>query len=574
MQDNNLNSDEKPRHQGEIPSGNPEKEENPLAEKENSETKENAPEHTKEEKLRHISKLPERSKPKESNYQISLVDENLLKVIVQTKKGVKINSIVKEKSTLTETQNNEIYLYPKFDFSPQEVEIMISIDAENQKADSDDAVRTGVGASETGIEKEISGSNYQINLINENLLKVKIVTGNGIKIDSSSRDKKTAIQSQSNRLYLKPKSIEEIQEVEIIIEIDSEKKEIKEELSGLTDDGKIKLIPNPEVIDLINQPDYSKLIEGDEADSGYKNPFDSLRKLIRKNLTIGLIAAVILHSVAAVIVFYTIGKKSNDLTAEEPTRLIVLQDLPDPKIKLEDVVDPNKPPPEEKPPVDEVKVQEREITPRKVVKPPVVKRPERDLEDEQKDTALSSELSRELDSLRRLLIDNEFSSENDSVSADSTDSVKAAFEIPDSLRNSFTENDIGLAMYFPNNWKLTDQREINKNEKDFVGVYLTDTTAEQPGTMTLFIFLDPEAKEFKSEDYKTEFEMLDSNLRALSMEPKTFAGYTGYRFFIFNDLGPEKLSVNAQVKKQFFDQYKDEIEAVVRSIRIKKKEDL
>ena len=36
-------------------------------------------------------------------------------------------------------------------------------------------------------------------------------------------------------------------------------------------------------------------------------------------------------------------------------------------------------------------------------------------------------------------------SDSDSVK---TDSVTAAYEIPDSLRNNFNENDIGLAMYF------------------------------------------------------------------------------------------------------------------------------
>ncbi|MEZ4821990.1 MAG: hypothetical protein R2942_06025 [Ignavibacteria bacterium] len=75
----------------------------------------------------------------------------------------------------------------------------------------------------------------------------------------------------------------------------------------------------------------------------YKNPFDNLRKLIQKNLTIGLTVAVALHIVAAGIVFFKLSGQADDKANEEPQRLIILQDLPDPKIKLENVEDPNKP---------------------------------------------------------------------------------------------------------------------------------------------------------------------------------------------------------------------------------------
>jgi hypothetical protein len=39
---------------------------------------------------------------------------------------------------------------------------------------------------------------------------------------------------------------------------------------------------------------------------------------------------------------------------------------------------------------------------------------------------------------------------------------------------------------------------------------------------------------------------------------------------VLNTLGTEKLSVKAEVRKEFFDKYKNEIEAVVRSINIRK----
>ena len=522
-------------------------------------------------------------KPKESNYQISLISENLLKVLVTSKKsGVKIDSSVKDNSTSEITQSNEIYYNPRIDLSLQEVEVLIAID-EDEISGKAEAVKI---SDEPEIQPENitdnPKSNYQINLINENLLKVKISTGNGVHIDSSARDKKNLFQTQSNKIYLKKKAEKQIQDIEITIAIVNEVITSGEDLTGSTDDGKIRLIPNPEVVDLIQPPDYSPFLQGDvpfqTEDNSYKNPFDALRHLIRKNITIGLIAAVILHLAAAGFAYYSLSKKSKDAVQEEPSRLIVLQDLPDPKIKLEDVEDPSKPKIE--PPAlteeqeREMREPKRELPPRKVVKPPTVTRPKRERDETKLDSSVEANLNRELDSIRKLR--EQMFADSNIAATDSTksDSSVAAYEIPDSLKNNFNENDIGLAMYFPKNWKLTDQRDINKNEKEFKGVVITDTTAEQPGTMTMFIFLDNENKDYNAEDFKTEFKMLDSNLTAFSKEPKTLAGFTEYRFYIFNKLGTEKLSLRASVRKQFFEQYKNEIEAVVRSIKIRKKEDM
>ena len=521
-----------------------------------------------------------------SNYQISLLNQNLLKVNISTKLGVKINSSVRDRKALSETQSNEIYLYPKSDGSIQEIGVNISIDEDevlsgtaNESHGSDlqneekHEIQTGnipdenISNTKAG---EIAKSNYQINLINENLLKVKIETGKGVRIDSVSRDKKSTAETQTNKIYLHPVSGDEIQIIDITIEIDTEKKEVilKDE------EGNIKLIPNPEVFDLIQPPTYPVFENSDELFdpvTGYKNPFDKLRKLIQRNTAVGLTAAVIIHLIAAGIFFYGPGK-SRDLEMVERSRLIVIQDLPDPKIKLADVDDPNKPKVEIPPPdlsKPDVTDPTREIKPRKTVRPPVITRPKRD--DSNKDTIPDFDLTKELDSLRKLTGNTLKDTLKDSTLADTS---KLAYEIPDSLRNNFNENDIGLAMYFPKNWKLTDQRDINKNEKDFKGVLLTDTLAEQPGTMTMFIYLDLENKDYNAEDFKTEFTMNDSALTAFLKEPKTLAGFPEYRFYIFNKTGTEKLSIRASVRKQFFDQYKNEIEAVVRSIRIKKKEDM
>lgn len=531
--------------------------------------------------------LPYRPGSESSNYQISLINQNLLKVNVSTKKGVRINSTVTERKSSSETQNNEIYLFPKFDNSVQEVSVMISIDAdeikeENLKTETEAVNTINQDIQETVKETDsetsrsevnLSRSNYQINLINENLLKLKIETKKGVRIDSFSRDKLTSSETQSNKIYLHPLSDNGLQVIDIMLEIDT----AKQEIVTRDEEGNVKLIPNPEVVDLIQPPTYPVPYGMEEiADplTGFVNPFDALRRLIQRNTSIGIIVAIIMHLAGAGLAYVTISKKSKDDQPEDVSRLIVIQDLPDPKIKLQDIEDPNKP----KETIiqgiqDSAKVTnpKKELKPRKIVRPPVVSRPKRDDENTNKDSLNEAGVNRMLDSLRRL---TEGTSKDTTTDSTKTDTIKSAYEIPDSLKNNFNEKDIGLAMYFPKNWKLTDQREINKNETDFKGVLLTDTTAAQSGTMTMFVYLDAENKDYNAEDFKTEFLMNDSLLNAFSKEPKTLAGFTEYRFYIFNKVGTEKLSIRASVRKQFFDQYKNEIEAVVRSIRIKKKEDL
>lgn len=71
----------------------------------------------------------------ESNYQVSLINENLLRIRLSTLKSVSIDCSVKDRSTpggdASESQTNKIQIHPKPDSKPQEVEIIISIDPES-----------------------------------------------------------------------------------------------------------------------------------------------------------------------------------------------------------------------------------------------------------------------------------------------------------------------------------------------------------------------------------------------------------------------------------------------------------
>lgn len=504
-----------------------------------------------------VPSKPVKPRSVDSDNRLSLIDRNNLQILMSTKKGVKISTVVRDKNSSDEIQSDEIYLPPRNDFGTQEAEITISISESKSEPEESSSEHL----------QEVLGDEgrFTPKLIDEHLQKVRfdLFHGESVRIDYDFRDKKTSANAKRYKNFVSPKEEANVYEVEVTIAVDLADT-TPLEMPLRDDHGRIALIPNPEVAELIQAPlplgDYSE--GGYVEDGSYKNPFDNVRSLIRRNLTIGISIAVALHLAAAGLAFYKISKQPKDANQEETQRLIVIQDLPDPKIKLENVEDPNKPPPvEEK---TEVSIPRRDIPPRKVIQPPRVSRPKEN--ESSKDTTETSRLTKELDSLRRL---------GDSLLASDTakgiDTSKAFFDIPDSLRNNFNEGEIGLGMYFPNNWKLIDEREVNRKEKEFRGVILTDTTAEKPGTMTIFIRLDTENRGFNTEEFTTEFQMLDTNLSGFAKPPETQAAHTKYEFYVMNTLGTEKLSVKAEVRKEFFDKYKNEIEAVVRSINIKKK---
>lgn len=524
-------------------------------------TKSDTEKATEEEKPSPAPVQQKRPAISDSDNHISLIDRNNLQLLISTKKGVRVSTVVNDKATAAGIQSDEIYLPPRNDFGKQEAEIMISVSLEDDKSAAPD-IEQGTK------EVPLAEGRFTPRLIDENLIKVKfeLLNNESVRIEYDFRDRKTSASAKRYKNYLSAKEEGRVYEVEVTVLIEDAKEEAL--YTEGDQQGKITLIPNPEVAELIQPPvPYGDYAEGGFIDSGgYKNPFDSLRALIRKNTTIGIAVAVALHIAGAGYAFYNISKKQKEAQVEEPQRLIVIQDLPDPKIRLENVEDPNKPPPTEE--NEEVSIPpKRTVPPRRVVQPPKVNRPE-DRESD-KDTTEASDLAKELDSLRRL---GDSLLASDSASA--IDTMKAFYDIPDSLRNSFSEQDIGLGMYFPNNWKLIDEREINKNEKMFRGVLLTDTTASQPGTMTIFIHLDKENKGFNTEEFTTEFQMLDTNLTAFAKQPETQAAHTKYEFYILNNIGTEKFSVKAEVRKEFFDKYRNEIEAVVRSINIKNRDDL
>ena len=419
-------------------------------------------------------------------------------------------------------------------------------------------------------------SNYQISLIDENLLRVKVITDKSVGIDCSVKEKSaltgSAGEKQLNKILIHPTEDKQKQEIEIIVSIGGSFSDVKILDPIGHDEKKIethqiqKLTPNPLVANLIQNFGEKKKDEYNpqtpeeklEARIGPKNPWALNRLFVRKNLIRGFIGSLIIYFVS-VISFYSIASKKNDNNdVIETQRLIVMQDLPENQNLQQHVEDPNKPPEEEKPKVEEDGTTDNKtvppIVPKKIKKPPRIIGPEPIKRDT---TSITTKTDKEIDSLRNA---------NNLVKKGIDTSKFSFYTIPDSLKKEYSQNDVGLHIpVIPKNWKIIDSRMININQTEFEGVVITDTTKRE-GTLSLFINLDKDGKEYSKEGFSTEYKMTDTTSTAYVKEPFTQAKYTYYKFYIFTKT--DKLYINAQVKEEFFNEYKNNIEALVRSITV------
>ncbi|MGV8018599.1 MAG: hypothetical protein AB2L26_10535 [Ignavibacteria bacterium] len=128
----------------------------------------------------------------ESNYQVSLIDENVLLVKVSTRQSVLVECSVKDKSAgkpSEETQSNKIFIHPRTDDLKQEVEVQVTIGSpEKPESVNAEIVPAETGSAVEEIKKETTeikdepkpqtakASNYQVTLTDENILRIKIPT--------------------------------------------------------------------------------------------------------------------------------------------------------------------------------------------------------------------------------------------------------------------------------------------------------------------------------------------------------------------------------------------------------------
>lgn len=479
---------------------------------------------------------------KESIYQISLADENNLKIKILLHRTINIDCYVRGDKT-HDVQTSKITLNPDSKNPDREIEVVISIDA-------NDASKENTTAS-----KE---SNYKINLVNDDTLKVKVTTNKILAIDCYYKGEQN--DSQFNKIIVNPRQDLSKQDIEIFISSEASKTQPSVLDEGITQEEAFQkgiLIPNPEVADLINsEPVEEKIpLTEDEriTEALKKNPFVRQREIYRRNLMRAAVTANIVF-IIAIFIFYAWGsQEETPMTSPNPSRIVILQDLPDPKINLENVADPNKPE-EEETETQDASVTIRQVTPRRISRPPIV----RNTPIETPTSSDTTDMSSELDSIRKA---NQLA---DSLRA--SDTTNTAYQIPDSLKKDFTEGEVGLTISaLPKSWKVIDAREMNTNINQFEGVVLVDTTVGS-GDVNVFVSLDRDEPDFKQEEYSEAFEMMDTTITGFKSKPRTLAGMTEYKFYLFTPT--EKISVGAKIRKEQFDAFKDIVEAVVRSIRI------
>ena len=415
-------------------------------------------------------------------------------------------------------------------------------------------------------------SNYEISLVDENLLRVRIPSDSEVELDytfkSKTGDENERDVSESNKIVIQPVKDSKNKEIEITVAVKPTHKEI---LSYNYIGGTEKIKGDSDIVNLGKEPvasevDYEYITENHyktpeeilEEKLGRKNPYNLFRKLYKRNLKIGFSISIAITLLTVFILHLSLKKEENNVE-KKPTRLIVIQDIPDLKSNLQEkeVHDPIKPP-EEK-----LKKDPSNFTPRNIPKRNVITRPRIDIpkKDTTSVTEVTNQTANSQDSLMKITAEI--------LGFDTTGLGLSV--IPDSLRENLDKEGIPLRLFFPKSWKLVDSREINKQQVEFEGVYIADTV--RPETkMVLFIYLDNTAKGFNKEDFKSSFRMLDTSMTTFFKEPITLAGKTKYTFFVFGFQEPgkdqQKLYVEADVKEEFFEEYKPIIEAVVRSIRI------
>lgn len=539
---------------------------------ENVETRETEKTEVKEEEVK-VNISTDKIKRK-SNYQISLVDENHLRTRVLTNKLVGIVCSVKDKYSISEglgdRQTNKIFIHPKE--KPQEVEVMVSIGSLPVPVELKDEPKEH--SVEEKIEKE---SNYQISLVDENLLRIVIVTEKSVSIDCSVKDEDVhtdgSAEIQANKIYIHPK--EKHQEVEVIVSIgnavlESDTAMLTEAKEQTQDLQKGKLIPNPLVANLIHKfSDYpggedngipKTAEEKLEEKLGPKNPWRIYKEMMRRNLIAGFIGAVLVYIITVSVFYSFASKKNNNADVVEAPRLIVMQDLPENQFQQQNVEDPNKPPEEVKASDDATNTNKIPPIAPKKIKPPRVIAPQK------QKTDTSTAIDKELDSLRK--VNNNITSKEKNP-GDSMKNISGNFPIPDSVMKVLKENEVGLVGKFPPNWKQIDSRAININENEFSGVLLVDTAVKRKEeALTMSIQLDKNGEYWNQYKFKNVFAEDSLKNVIYNIEPKLEGDQMYYRFYISGMA--HNIYVASFINKEHFDKHKAEIEQVIRTIRIQK----
>ncbi len=293
------------------------------------------------------------------------------------------------------------------------------------------------------------------------------------------------------------------------------------------------------------------------TDAGYSD-LQQLKRLYQPYLKRGIIVSVIAHLFVIWLLFTFAVTKDEKIDPTQQQRIVVVEDIETPKFDPPDVDVPK----DEETTDGNLTENKNEVRPKITPKniKPRINRPKNLNADTNEVTGNipSDSVKRQIDSLLALRM------------GDTT-----MLNLPDSLKNFMPENVINLGVWWPKNWKMTDNRSVNLNQEQFNGVIInTDSASDDPGAVTIFIQIDdPKHTAFNKTTFKNTFAMTDTTAIAFSTDPSlTGSKRISYKFFVFADpAGLKNIFVNTETKKDLFDKYKVYIEAIVRSINIKNK---
>jgi hypothetical protein len=515
-------------------------------------------------------------------------------IIEEQKEEIKEEEIIEQKEIIpeekNEIQNIEEEVIPEISIIPEEnseIETegipVPETETPNEETKSGEEIKDELKEDAT-VEKVEKDSNYHISLVDENLLRVRVVTDKSVSIDCSVKDKYShsdgSNETQANKIFIHPK--DKPQEVEIIVSIGSggatiikdtnvaNSTEIKPEIS-VTE--KPKLTPNPLVANLIQK--FSPKVQEElppaltpqeklEQKLGPKNPWRIYKELMHRNLIIGLAGAVLVYIIFVVTFYSVAARKNNNSDVVDSPRLIVMQDLPENQFLQQNIQDPNKPPEEEKVESDDGANTNKipPITTKKISKPPRVIGPPKQKVD------TNTLADKELDSLRKI---NKNITSNGKLPGDSTKISVGNYPVPDSIMKGLKDNEVGLIGRFPPNWKQIDSREVDINKKEFTGVILVDTSVKKKEeALNMSVQIDKNSEYWKQYSFKNVF--AEDSLKNIiySIDPKQEGDQTYYRFYISGMA--YNIYIAAFINNEHFEKHKAEIEQVVRTIRIKKPE--
>jgi hypothetical protein len=310
-----------------------------------------------------------------------------------------------------------------------------------------------------------------------------------------------------------------------------------------------------EPVIVMTEDDTGRVKSPSEVSEFYKltddksSNFFILNRLYQPYMKRGVIFSVIFHLIFIWLFYVVFANRENESEIPSEQRIVVVEDIETPKFIPPDMDKKEEPANEDKGEVKTPRIIPKRISPPKIIRPKTFTDTTSVVN---KDTTKGSLLDTSLASLYK--------------------GDTSRFIFPDSLKSTFADNEVGMSLWYPKNWKLRDSRELNKGEQ-FSGVIInTDSLSEDPGAVTMFILLENDkVNSFNKTVFKTPFPMEDSMSTAFSTDPmQTGAKKITYKFYIFAPTN--KIFVNTEAKQEFFEKYKKYIEAIVRSIKIVKKE--